>query len=348
MRKTKLAKKPNPASNALFYAKAKDGYIIKMLFDALLTAMQRTSFRVNKKGFYNRSHDEKTQILFDVCFKRRRFSMFRCHKEMEFSINLKHAQRMIRNVKKKDAVVMFIKKKDNGEPGDKLWVKIMPATGGDERSETVCVTITHNPIIKTPLALPEYSVSEDGKEMEVYGFPKKVPAQGFQKFKKMTGVGKEAVVEIQKNNYISFYSCCGELYSSELEFGTIVENPESSDEMTQADSDDDHHSADESESESEEESEETEEETEEDEDNDEGEEGIVVRGWYKEKFDMKLFGTLLKLHGLCSEMEFYAPRVKRYPLKVSVDAGKLGRISVYIKDKKQVDYEEEKKREKKT
>ena len=309
----------------LFYAEATEGYVVKILIDTLSTAMQRTCFRVNKKGFYNRDHDDKTQILFNVRFLRKDFRKFVCHRRMDFSINLKHAQKMIRNVKKKDAVVLYINETSSGEPGNKLWVKIRPSAGTNQRSETVTITITHNPLTVRPLALPEICSSEDGKEKKVYDYPMIVAAQDFQKFKKMTNVGKEAEVEMQKNNYISFYSDCGELYSSKLEFGEIVEEPESSEqeeysELSESDSF----------SEEEDSSQESSEEIEE----------AEVKEWYQEKFNMKLFSTLLKLLGLCAQMEFYAPRIERFPLKIGVKAGSLGKITVYIKDIKQIAYEE--------
>ncbi len=64
---------------------------------------------------------------------------------------------------------------------------------------------------------------------------------------------------------------------------------------------------------------------------------------YSEEFFITTFSPLLKLPGLCTQMQFFAPSIRKYPMKVSMLAGTLGKISVFIKDSHQIAFEESKK-----
>nr|QBK86650.1 MAG: proliferating cell nuclear antigen [Marseillevirus LCMAC102] len=297
----------NTTNDKVFYAEASKGYTFKVMIDSLAVAMPRTSFRIEKKGFYHRATDQSSHILFDVNFARENFRPYVCHEEIVFSLNLKHLQKMVRNVKKKDSIILFINTKDP----DKLGLAIRPSgstSGHNSRLETVFITITRNNQPERLLALPETFTNENGDDVKVYGHAMVIDATDFQKIKKMTTVGKTVSVEMQKGNYISFYSDNGQLYSSKLEFGEIQENPES-------------------ESEEEEDSE------------------NEIKGWYAADFHMSIFILLMKLPGLCSQMQFYSPKVERYPLKIKMHAGNLGSITVYIKDTTQIAFEDTQRRQ---
>ncbi len=299
----------------IFYAEAVKGYTFKVMIDSLAVAMPRTSFRIEKKGFYHRATDQSSHILFDVDFPRENFRPYVCHEEIVFSLNLKHLQKMVRNVKKKDSIILFISK----EYPDKLGLAIRPSgstSGHNSRLETVFITITQNNQPERLLGLPEISINENGDNVKVYGHAMVIDATDFQKIKKMTTVGKIVSVEMQNGNYISFYSDNGQLYSSKLEFGEIQENPESESESEEEDSNDD-----------------------------DKKEDSEIKGWYEADFHMSIFILLMKLPGLCSQMQFYSPKVERYPLKIKMHAGNLGSITVYIKDTTQIAFEDTQRRQ---
>ena len=156
-----------------------------------------------------------------------------------------------------------------------------------------------------------------------------IGATDFQKIKKMATVGKEIVVKIQKDSYLSFYSNA-DIFSSELEFGEILSEDETE---SEDESEDEYHVSDNEELIGDDEEYESEEETTSD---------VEVPtpkddepSWYEATFYTSMFSLLVKLPGLCSQMQFYAPRFG-YPLKIKMDAGTgnsiLGVIQVYIKD----------------
>lgn len=287
-------------SENIFYAEAVKGYTFKVTIDSLAIAMQRTVFNINKEGFYCRSADEAEQILYDINFPRENFIPFICTKNVSFSINLKHLQRMVRNVKKKDSIVIFIEK---AQP-DRLYISIKPSnssSGHNFRVETLFVTILpRSENDDLTLALPEIYTDDNGNEINVYGYPKTIVASEFQKMKKMTTLERYVKIKIQGENYISFCSDNGKLYGSHLEFGELVIDDEKEEE----------------------------------------EEGMEVKGLYEADFHMNIFSLLMKLPGLCKLMNFYSPKISRYPLKIQMNAENLGKITIYIKDAIQIAYEQ--------
>lgn len=308
----------NTTRGKIFYAEAVKGYTLKVMIDSLSAAMPRTTFCLTKDGFFHRNMDEAHHVLFDIAFPRENFRPYVCRKEVAFSVNLIHLQKLVRNVKKKDSIVMFLTKKDP----DQLILAIRPNASGlghNSRIETNGITITRIKEEVQHLALPELYVNEDEEEIQTYDYPMVIDAADFQKMKKMANVGKIVKVEMQASNYISFYCDNGKLYNSKLEFGEILDDPYAS-------------SSDEESDVSTEEEENEEEYTSSDEED--------IKGWYEADFHMNIFSLLMKFPGLCSQMKFYAPQVKRYPLKIAMQAGNLGTIIVYIKDTAQIAYEQ--------
>jgi hypothetical protein len=308
----------------VFFAEAVKGYTIKVMVDSLALSMPRTIFEVKKTGFYHRRSNDGEYILYDIDFPRENFRPYVCSNELSFSVNIKHLQKMVRNVKKKDSVTLYI----NKNRMDRLYVVIRPSgasAGYNSRLEDLYVTISH---IKPEeygdvVGLPEYYIDKHNVEHKVYGFPKVIDSCDFQKIKKMSTVGKIVEIQMQKNNYISFLCTNGELYGTRLQFGQILENPENTDDETL-------------ECEEECEEEKNSNSTNEEFDSEEDE----IKGWYEAEFYMSIFNMLMKLPGLCGQMQFYSPRIKRYPIKIKMQAGGLGTISIYIKDIIQIAHEQ--------
>jgi hypothetical protein len=331
----------------IFYADAAKGYTIKVLIDVLAGSLSRTSIRLKNKGIFIKDADAKKHMLFYISLLREKFRSFRCTKEIIFSLNLKHLQKMVRNVKKKDSMILFIEK---SRP-DKLGISIRPEGGVARRSsrtETMYITIQKdsNDIVED-FRLPEVHETDDGDPVKVYGHPMVIEAPDFQKIKKFSSIGKEVMVKMQRSNYISFYCDSGEIYSDELSFGEIHETLDSESETDTSDYDSDSDECQSAESEEDtatndggEDDEDTgasDEDTGTSESDDESEE---IPGLYQAEFFMSTFSLLVKLPGLCSQMEFYAPRVECYPLKIGMNAGFLGDIKIFIKDIHQIAFEE--------
>ncbi len=309
-----------------FYADAAKGYTIKVIIDVLSGALSRATINLGVDGISIRKMDTNEHILFDINLPREKFRKYKCKKSMRISLNLKHLQKMVRNVKKKDSMIIFI---DRKKP-TKLGLSIRPeGAQKSKRAETVYVAIQIENDPEKSDELPDTYTTKSGEEKSVYGHPMVIGATDFQKIKKMATVGKEIVVKIQKDSYLSFYSNA-DIFSSELEFGEILSEDETE---SEDESEDEYHVSDNEELIGDDEEYESEEETTSD---------VEVPtpkddepSWYEATFYTSMFSLLVKLPGLCSQMQFYAPRFG-YPLKIKMDAGTgnsiLGVIQVYIKD----------------
>ncbi len=288
-------------SDKLFYAKAKKGFIFKVLIDTLLLSInctERPKFEVTKKGIFQIASDAQklsdnpddriSKIMFDIRLYRERFTRYHCSSEFSFSLNFKHLQKILKNIKKKDIVILFIDENDK----NKLGIEIIPI-GKEKRSQVMHIAINFTEGLNEidELIPPETYTDDEGEEIDIYDYPVVVDSTDFQKIKQLTRIGDEMIVKIQKDNYISFYTSDGTLYDSEAKVGTIDEDDPDS----------------------------------------------LIENIYH----MCFFSHLVKLPGLCSEMRFFSPPPLRreFPIKIAMDAGNLGEIYIYIKSIRQIQYE---------
>lgn len=291
----------------LFYADAAKGYTIKVLIDVLSQALNRISMTLTKEGIHIRKMNQNQVILFDTHLEREKFRKFQCKEPKKISLNLNHLQQMIRNVKKKDSMIIYIDKK---EP-QKLIFAIKPEGGTSRktsRTETVSIIFQNEDTPTKEVGLPEQHKDEEGNIHDVYGYPVVIESSDFQKIKKLISIGREINVKMQSHNYISFYCESGQVYSVNLEYGNVVDSDDESD------------------------------------DEEESDDEKTIKGWYEAKFYTSIFNLLIKLPGLCSQIQFYSPKIQGYPLKLKMSAGTgqsiLGDIQVYIKDIAQINAEQ--------
>ena len=290
--------------DCIFYGEVVKGYIIKTLIDVLVGSFNRTPFSITDKGLYIRDCDKNRSILFNIELHREKFIKYKCDQDIFFSANVKHIQRLIRNLKKKDSLILGIRK----STPEILCIVICPARKTENtnyRSETADIRIQ----LETNPSLVDLPNSQ------VYKFPYVIDASEFQKVKRISSVAKLIKVVIQGDSYLGFI-CDKEIYSTALHFG----DPPSLEEKEDVSSEDD------SENDSQE-------------DNDEI--ATPSKHIYNAEFNSSLFNHLVKLPGLCTQMQFYAPTEDLFPLRIRMEAGLLGNVDVYIKDIKTLEYDEE-------
>jgi hypothetical protein len=326
--------------NKLFYAEASKGYIVKVTVDTLCGgALQRGHFVIDKDGIRLRQSDQGNTILYDMVFPRKNFKNYKCTKTMCISVNLKHMQGLLRNVKKKDSIAIYI---DSGIP-NKFFIMIRPEGVRENiRFETNSIVYQEE---------KEYQIMElpDGQ----YKYPMVIAATDFQKLKRLTTIGKSITISIQKSNFLRFKCDAGAVFDSELGFGELRDDVDTDDEADNTGDDEGCEDEEGEESEDDEEGEESEDDEEEgsEEDENEEDEGVEVDspdisktpGVFEAEYYCSILNKLVKLPGLCTQMQFYAPTIAGYPLRIEVNAGQggytLGTIQVFIKDVNQIAYE---------
>jgi hypothetical protein len=284
--------------NHLFRADAVKGYIIKVLVDVLSVPIPRGYFILSKEGLGLRHQDNNNTILFDILIPYSDFRKFKYdfpEEKKVISLNLKHIQKNLRNVKKKDSMELFISKDDIGNFG--ITIRPEGAIKETARFETI------HEVYQDELHYQIIDLPEGG-----YTYPIVISAPEFQKIKRLTTTNKIITIMMQKNNYLCFHGGFEKVSSSDIGFGQLEDDSDNSDE--------------------------------------ENEKG---KGKYKAQFYANILNLLVKLPGLCSQMQIYAPTIPQFPLKIAMNATQgnfsLGKITVYIKDLQQIAYEESMKNE---
>jgi hypothetical protein len=182
-----------------------------------------------------------------------------------------------------------------------------------------------------------------------YKRPMVINATDFQKIKRLTTMGKRITISIQRNNYLSFKCDAGNVFDSELGFGEFADDEEADEEWNICNTCGKGLTDCECVCE------------------DCGEykspdyctcickkcKGYLrssctcsketSSGMFSAPFHSSNLNKLIKLPGLCTQMQFYAPLIQNYPLKIEVNTGQggytLGVIQVFIKDANQLDFE---------
>lgn len=200
----------------IFRAKAKEGYVLKVLSELLQNNMNNVCFEIDEYGMKSRMMDTNKTILIDVFLEANNFSIYRYtpKEKMCLGLNLTHFYKMLKSVKKRDSVEFFI---DDSEITN-LGITVIPKEGNRITTSEIKIQNTQNLDIDLP------------REKDYNKQPIIVPSGEFQKMcKGLTNISK--IIHITSKKYlIRFSSDAAGLMKRFTEFGEIEESK-----------DDDHH-----------------------------------------------------------------------------------------------------------
>lgn len=112
------------SSGSIFYCKTTEGYIMKILAELLQNNIKNGCFVITKKGITLRMTDSNRKILIDMEMQSENFTQFKFKQEDSLSIglNFSHFYKMVKSIKKKDSIVLFIDEENQSE----LGIQIIP------------------------------------------------------------------------------------------------------------------------------------------------------------------------------------------------------------------------------
>jgi len=262
----------------LFKAKTQEGYTIKILAELLQHNIKTACFVLNKNGISLRMMDSQRFLLMDLNLQSDNFAIYKFKtEEMMIGINLNHLHKMLKSIKKKDSIVLFIKQDMTTD----LGIKVLPKENNRITTSYIKIQNIQNMDIELPTG---------------YLKPVIVPSNEYQKMCKDMNNISGTINVISKGFYIKFLCNAGSVYSREVAFGEI--------------------------------------EDEEDEDEDEDEELMEE---YNQNFDTEQLSRIIKLSGLSNTMQVF-PK-EGLPLLFKSNVGSLGKLSIYIKSKSQIEEE---------
>lgn len=111
----------------LFKCKTNEAYVLKILMELLHHTVKLACFQICPTGIYLRMMDSNQKLLIDCQLKAENFNLYYFNPLVEnqtinIGINLNHFYKMLKSIKKRDSVVLYI---ESGKTSE-LGIKIIP------------------------------------------------------------------------------------------------------------------------------------------------------------------------------------------------------------------------------
>lgn len=258
----------------LFKAKTQQAYCIKILGELLANNIKTGCFVIDENGIFLRMMDHHRKVLIDLSLLAENFPIYKFNsKKMFLGINLSHMHRMLKSIKKKDSVEIFI----DDEMPTELGIKVIPK----ENNRTTTSFIKIQSIQNLDIDVPETTSK-----------PIIISSSEMQKMLKDFGNIGNTLTISAKNYKIKFGCNAGGILKRFVEFGE-------DDELDEPFEDD-------------------------------------SKNGFAQEFNTEQLCRITKLSGLSGNIQIYPGK----PLRLSCNVGDLGKISVYIKSKDQIDAEQ--------
>ena len=254
----------------IFKAKSQEAYCIKIMIELLANNIKTGCFIIDETGISLCMMDNNRRVLIDLSLKAENFSLYRFNsKKMYLGINLNHAHRLLKSVKKKDSIELFI---DDTSLTD-LGIRVVPKENNRVTTSYIKIQSIQNLEVDVP---------------ETTSKPIIVSASELQKMLKDFGnIGNSLFV--QSRNFKIKFSCnTGGILKRTVEFG---ENDELDDDVSS------------------------------------------TSNAFSQEFNTEQLCRITKIAGLGGNIKIYPGK----PIRFSSNIGNLGKISIYIKSKDQLE-----------
>ena len=188
--------------------KTSEAYIVKILAELLSNNIKTGAFEINETGIYLCMMDSKRSILIDLQLKAENFSIYKFNsKKLFIGLNLNHLHKMVKSVKKKDSIELFI---DDKAPND-LAIRVIPKENNRITTSYIKIQNVQNLEIDIPKTLSK---------------PIIVSSSDYQKLvKEMSNIG--TIMKVTSKNFRIEFSCnAGGILKRTVSFG---ENDEEED-----------------------------------------------------------------------------------------------------------------------
>lgn len=204
----------------IFRCKTQDAYVVKVLCELLQNNLRKACFELSESGIKLCMSDHYHQILIHLNLDSDNFSVYKFKEDKRYiGINLVHLHKMLKTIKKKDSLELFIEDKFP----DDLGIRVFPKEN-NSRVTTSKVKIQAMQYIDT-----EFPTG--------YGKPVIVPSSEYQKMTKELNTIGSTITIYSKGFFIKFLSDPSNTYSKDVKFGEETNN-EDEDEDEEEDEDD--------------------------------------------------------------------------------------------------------------
>jgi len=191
----------------IFKAKTNEAYTLKILAELLQNNISTACFEVDKTGIKLCQMDNNITILINLFLSSENFTVYKYKKneKLYLGINLNHFHKMLKSIKKKDSMQLFI---DDQFPTD-LGIKVIPKENNRVTTSFVKIQTIQTIDIDIP----------DG-----YSKPIIVPSSEYQKaIKDMLHIGNTINV-VAKSFHIKFKCNAGGVMKRFVDFGELEDS----------------------------------------------------------------------------------------------------------------------------
>lgn len=185
----------------IFKAKTREAFVLKILGELVNFVLTFASFRINEKGIFLLQPCDFNHQMIEIALFKEYFPYYKCDVPISFEVNCSHLHKMLKAIKKKDSITLFI----NNDNEDELKLGICV-----EQSDENNKVLTYIPINKTRV--------EDIKVPTEYDNPIIMTSKEFQKLKNLHIISDDLTVT-SKPEFIKFFCDGGSIYSREIVIG---------------------------------------------------------------------------------------------------------------------------------
>lgn len=196
----------------IFKAKTNCAFTIKILAELLQNNIKTACFEVDRDGIKLSMMDDHSSVLIKLSMNSDNFSVykFKPSNKLYLGINLNHFHRMLKSIKKKDSIQLFI---NDDNPSD-LGIKVIPKENNRITTSFIKIQEKQNTIFEAPTG---------------YDKPVIVSSTEYQKMcKDMSHIGNTIHVT-SKNFHIKFICDAGGVIKRHVEFGELENSDEDDD-----------------------------------------------------------------------------------------------------------------------
>lgn len=189
-------------SGKTFHCKTNEGHSVKILGELLQNNIKVGCYNVDEDGISMKIMDSNKHILINLVMSAENFTTYKVIKDKKITFGLNHAHfyKMLRSIKKKDSVSLFI---DSDKPNS-LGIEIIPK----EKNRVTTSYITLQNMQNLNIDIPDD-----------YGKPVIIPSSEFQKMIKDMNNIYNTITVISKHRTVSFQCDADGVYSRNVSFG---------------------------------------------------------------------------------------------------------------------------------
>ena len=197
----------------IFSCKTNEAYYIKILTELLSNNLKIGAFEINKNGIILKMFDHHRKTLVDLQMFSENFSIykFKSTEKICMGLNLNHFHKMLKSIKKKDSLQLYIEEDNIYE----LCIKTIPKENKSSSTSSIKIQKIQNIDIDIPTG---------------YGKPIIIQSSEFQKMcKDLSMIGSSNIKIVFKNNIIEFIADSDGILKRKVVFGENIEEEDDED-----------------------------------------------------------------------------------------------------------------------